>query len=88
MRCKVKIISVEKFENCEKIVANPVCKSGSYPPDGSDEDNTFAKFSPSGEFSLLIANPELLGVYQPGQIFYVDWTPVIVNVGDSAAASA
>lgn len=46
----------------------------SYPADGSDEDNTYAKFSPSGELSLSIANPSLVGKIQPGQKFYVDFT--------------
>lgn len=46
----------------------------SYPADGSDEDNTYAKFSPSGEMTLTIANPALIGVVQPGQKFYLDFT--------------
>lgn len=76
MRCKVQIHEVNLYGTTEQIVARPVCKSGSYPADGTDEDNTFAKFSPSGELKLSIANPELLGVYKPGQKFYVDWTPI------------
>jgi hypothetical protein len=46
----------------------------SYPADGSDEDNTYAKFSPSGELSLSIVNPVLIGKIQPGQKFYLDFT--------------
>ncbi len=76
MRCKVKITEVKLGENCDQITAVPVCKSGAYPADGSDEDNTFSKFSPSGCLQLTIANPELLNVYRPGQQFYVDWTPI------------
>lgn len=76
MRCKVKITEVTLGEFCDQITARPVCKNGSYPESGLDEDNTFAKFSPSGEFKLTIANPALLGSFRPGQLFYVDWTPV------------
>lgn len=47
-----------------------------YPDDGSDEDNTYARFSPSGELSLTIANPNLIGKVEPGQHFYIDFTPV------------
>jgi hypothetical protein len=54
---------------------NPVCKPEGYPEDGLDEDNSFAKFSPSGSFKLSIANPALLGKFRPGQIYYVDFTP-------------
>lgn len=46
-----------------------------YPADGSDEDNTYAKFSPAGEISLTIANPKLIGMIEPGQKFYIDFTP-------------
>jgi hypothetical protein len=46
-----------------------------YPADGSDEDNTYAKFSPSADFRLLVANPALHGQFKPGQKFYVDLTP-------------
>lgn len=49
-----------------------------YPDDGSDEDNTYAKFSPSADFRLMVANPALFGQFQPGQKFYVDLTPVPV----------
>lgn len=45
-----------------------------YPADGADEDNTYAKFSPSGELSLTIANPALVGKIEPGQKFYLDFT--------------
>lgn len=76
MRCKVQIQEVRLHGASETIIARPVCKDGGYPADGSDEDNTFAKFSPSGEFQLSIANPALLGAYRPGQKFYVDWTPI------------
>jgi hypothetical protein len=34
-----------------------------------------AKFSPAGELSLTIANPALLGKIEPGQKFYLDFTP-------------
>jgi hypothetical protein len=44
-----------------------VSRSTPYPDDGSDEDNTFAKFSPSVDLSITIANPALLGQFRPGQ---------------------
>ncbi len=45
-----------------------------YPEDGSDEDNTYAKFSPSADFRLMIANPNLFGAFKPQQKYYVDFT--------------
>lgn len=45
-----------------------------YPEDGSDEDNTFAKYSPSADLKIYIANPALFGKFEVGQKFYVDFT--------------
>ena len=52
----------------------PVCKKDGYPEDGSDEDNTFAKFSPSGSLELVVANPALIGQFNPGDTYYLDFT--------------
>lgn len=46
-----------------------------YPSDGLDEDNTYAKFSPSADFRLMIANTALFGKFKPEQTYYVDLTP-------------
>lgn len=46
-----------------------------YPEDGSDENNTFAKYSPSFEVRLTVANPNLLGKFKIGETFYVDFIP-------------
>lgn len=59
----------------ERLMLSCVAKSGGYPADGADEDNTFAKFSPSGVLDLQIANPALIGTFEVGDTFYVDFTP-------------
>lgn len=46
-----------------------------YPEDGSDEDNTYAKFSPGANLSINIANPALWGQFVVGEKYYVDFTP-------------
>jgi hypothetical protein len=74
MRAKMKIASVEKFESCERISFSAVGKSTSYPSDGTDEDNTFARWTPSADLNMLINNPSLLNIFEPGQVFYVDFT--------------
>jgi hypothetical protein len=58
----------------QTITAYPVCAS-SYPADGSDENNTYAKWSPSGSLSLSITNPALSNRIKEGDVFYVDFTP-------------
>lgn len=77
MRAKLRIGSVIKHsEHSETVHFFGVPKSGGYPADGSDEDNTFAKFSPSAQLAITIANPALLGKFANGDTFYVDFTPV------------
>ena len=74
MRAKMKINFIEKrFENQETLYFNPVAASG-YPSDGSDENNTYAKFSPSGMLSLTVCNPALLGKFAEGEEYYLDFT--------------
>lgn len=74
MRAKMRISKIEMIEGCETLTMSAVCKSGAYPADGSDEDNSFAKFTPTAELKMSITNPNLLGMFKPGQKFYVDFT--------------
>ncbi len=63
-----------KEKTSETLTMHGVCAK-SYPADGSDEDNTFAKFSPQADFRLTIANPALWDKFKVGYKFYVDFTP-------------
>jgi hypothetical protein len=75
MRAKMKVLSVTTTEAPgETIKFSAVCKSGSYPADGTDEDNSFAKWTPSATLEMYISNPALLGKIKPGQKFYLDFT--------------
>lgn len=76
MRAKMKCTAVHSFEGHEVLEFSAVVKSGSYPANGLDEDNTYAKFSPSAEFKITVANPALRGKFLPGSKFYVDFTEV------------
>jgi len=79
MRAKLKVTSVTKgpegFDPHERLTFAAVCKDGSYTSDGSDEDNTFSKFTPQADLSMVIQNPALIGQFEVGQKFYVDFTP-------------
>jgi hypothetical protein len=74
MRAKMRLNQIQKFDNSERFIFNAVGRSDSYPADGSDEDNTYAKYSPDGKLEILVANPALIGQFQVGQKFYVDFT--------------
>lgn len=45
-----------------------------YPQDGSDEDNTFARYTPSAYLDIYIQNPELFGKFKQNDKLYVDFT--------------
>lgn len=74
MRAKLQISHIEQFGESERLHFHGVAAKA-YPADGSDEDNTFAKFSPSVELKITIANPALVGKFKPGEKFYLDFTP-------------
>jgi hypothetical protein len=83
MRCKVRVGSCTPYRNpetgatiSETLRFHGVAKNdGPYPADGSDENNTFSKYSPSVDFSIIVANPALFDKFTAGDTFYVDFTP-------------
>jgi hypothetical protein len=58
----------------EGLVMSAVCAT-KYEGVGADEDNTYARYSPSASLTINIANPELFGKFKAGDRFYVDFTP-------------
>ena len=75
MRAKLQIASVTNHGTAETLKLHGVGPKDGYGEDGLDENNTFAKFSPSVTLDITIANPALLGQFAPGETFYVDFTP-------------
>jgi hypothetical protein len=79
MRAKMVVTSVVGNGVSETVNFNAVSKSdGPYPADGLDENNSFAKWSPSATLSICITNPALVGKLKQGDTFYLDFTPVMV----------
>ena len=77
MRAKMRVSNVVLVsETQENLSLTAVAKSESYPEDGSDENNTYAKFTPSGSVELTIQNPALLGKFTVGDEYYLDFTKV------------
>ena len=77
MRAKMKVTVVEKHSDVyEELRFSAVSKSDGYPEDGSDENNTFAKWTPTAEVIMSITNPDLIGKFEERQEFYVDFTAV------------
>lgn len=75
MRAKMMITQVVQHQGgSETLHLSAVARSDGYPADGADEDNTFARFSPSGTLTLTVANPALIGQFKPGERYYLDFT--------------
>ena len=74
MRAKFVVADVEKFETHERLTFHAVGRDGAYPDDGSDEDNSFAKWTPSADLTMSITNPALFGQFEAGMKVYADFT--------------
>jgi hypothetical protein len=75
MRAKMRVRCVELLDDgSEHIRMSAVCKNEGYDTDGIDENNTYARFTPSADLSILVNNPVLVGKLQNGQEYYVDFT--------------
>ena len=75
MRAKLKVDHVERHGESETLHFRAVCKSEDYPADGSDENNSYARWTPQADLKMVVNNPALLGKFTAGQAFYVDFTP-------------
>jgi hypothetical protein len=56
-----------------EIPAREITMSAVYGTAG--ENASFAEATPSGEIKFILNNPDLQEVFQPGQTYYVDFTP-------------
>ena len=74
MRAKLQIASVTRHGGSESLKFHAVCPP-SFDKDGLHEDSTFSKYSPSASLEISITNPALHGKFNPGDKFYVDFTP-------------
>lgn len=75
MRAKMQVQEVKPYAtNCEELKLTCVCGKAPFGASGESEDNSFARWTPGGQCSLVINNPDLLGKFKVGQKFYLDFT--------------
>lgn len=75
MRAKLQITNVEVHgDTQETLHFRAVCKEDAYDESGLDENNTYSKFTPAADLKMIITNPSLLGKFEIGQNYYVDFT--------------
>lgn len=75
MRAKMRVSAVTSHGTSEALAFSAVCKSDGYPADGSDKNNSFARWTPLANLTMCVNNPELVGKFKVGDTFYVDFTP-------------
>jgi hypothetical protein len=92
MRAKMQVGFVQQHfhgqdgaKSQETLSMHAVCAK-SYPADGTDEDNTFARWSPGANLQINVANPALWDKFKVGDKFYVDFTPADRETQTIAAA--
>lgn len=96
MRAKLRVSGVTEFVGSTEHNGDAPPKLGenlhfsavaasSYPEDGSDENNTYAKYSPSASFEIYIANPALFGKFKVNEEYYVDFTPANLAIDEAVA---
>lgn len=77
MRAKVRVTGATKHSDTyEALTFSFPSKDGAYPADGSDEDQQFSRWTPSGSLSISVTNPNLIGRFKVGDTFYLDFVPV------------
>lgn len=67
MRAKMQIQKIEQHPTLEILTFTAVSN-------GSPEDNTYSKYTPSGSLTLRVTNPELLGKFKPSEKYYLDFS--------------
>lgn len=67
-------VVVRPHANNQETIKFRCVSDRSFGPEGESEDNTFARYSPSGSLEITITNSNLHGKFKPGQKFYLDFT--------------
>ena len=70
VRAKFKVESVTLHTFGEIIKMNAVCY------DGTEENASFSKYTPTGSYEMTVTNEALFGHFKPGEDYYLDFTPV------------
>lgn len=68
MRAKMELVSVNRTASGEQLKFSAVTN-------GTPEDNTYSKYTPSANLEMSVTNESLFGKFNPGEKYYVDFTP-------------
>lgn len=83
MRAKFRVVEVLEYKGADGKASSEKLKMSAvggnkvehgYPQDGSDEDNTFARYTPNASLEMFIQNPALFGKFKTNDKLYVDFS--------------
>lgn len=69
MQAKLKVQYTTPSGEAEVLVMAPVTND-------SEANKSYSKYTPWGKLELSISNPDLIGTFQPGDEYIVDFTKV------------
>ena len=65
IRAKFRCNSVRNFKDSEVVELNAVC---------DDRNKQWARWTPSGQVSIQIDNPDARGRFEPGKCYFLDFS--------------
>ena len=74
VRAKFKVTNIKDYDDtCKTISLEAVC---AYDENGvrSDENESWSKWTPSGQININITNPDAFNQFEEGVSYYVDFT--------------
>ena len=79
MRAKMRVSYAAPYaygpdQKGEHLTMCAVYPQKAYPADGSDENHTYARWTPQADLRITITNPDLFEKFKVGDDFYVDFT--------------
>jgi hypothetical protein len=76
MRAKMRVVGVKKHDNVdqEDLTFTAVGPGEAYPEDGSDENNSYARWTPMADLTMSVQNPALFGKLKVNDEVYLDFT--------------
>lgn len=69
MRAKMVLNRVDRGQGVDQLTFSAV-----YGGENNKEDNSFSEATPSAELKMSVTNKSLLGQFEPGKKYYVDFT--------------
>lgn len=79
MRAKFELKSVYTEENKRdggEILQFSAVTEKPFDEHGKNDDNDFARWTPNGELTMTVTNPNLWGKFSVGEKYYLDFTKV------------